>query len=65
MDNNLNEFEGKVCKVWLKDKFFRQGIIIQVNKFGIILNDRVDGKTFINFDNIKEMVEVKDGSRKS
>lgn len=52
-------FLNKICKVWTKDNFFRQGKIIDISDSGIVINDRYDGMTYIDSEFIQNIKEVK------
>ena len=64
VDIKFKLFEGKICKVFLKDGFFRQGKILEIDSNGIVLDDRKDGITFVNFEIIKTITEFRDDKRK-
>jgi hypothetical protein len=61
MSEKFKILKDRIVKVWLKDKFFRQGKLIDVNDKGIVIDDRRDGISFLNFEYIESISEVKNG----
>jgi hypothetical protein len=59
-DAKFKLFLNKVCKVWTKDGFFRQGKIVEVAEESLVIDDRKDGLTYLNDDMIKNINEVRE-----
>lgn len=57
-------FEGKLVKVWLKTKFFYQGIIKSVVESGFMIQDRKLGLMFIADNLVESIAEVNNATNR-
>lgn len=59
----LKKLKGKRVRLVRKNNWFYEGIIEDVIKNGIILNDRYKGLCFFSHDDVREITQVNPGDK--
>ena len=58
MDMDLKFFLNKLVKTWDVQDYFRQGLVVEADGEGILLEDRKEGTIFLSIHNIKSIIIV-------